>query len=136
MKELAMTPELYWMTATAVLTALLWMPYVLNLMAERRLMGALRNPSGEPMQAAWARRAKAAHTNAVENLAVFAPLAIAVSVLGVGTAATATASLVYFCARAAHYVIYTAGVPVLRTLTFTVGLVCQLVLAAALLGGA
>ena len=49
-------------------------------------------------------RAVRAHLNAVENLAVFAPLALAVHVTGAGTPLTAAASMTYFAARALHLI--------------------------------
>ena len=87
------------------------------------------------VRADWARRAAAAHTNAVENLVVFAPLAIAVHLLGVGSELTATAAA-YFFLRVAHYVVYMLAVPVLRTLLFAGGVACRVTLAVAVLGAA
>jgi uncharacterized MAPEG superfamily protein len=69
----------------------------------------------------------------VENLVVFAPLAIAVHVANLSTAATATAAMVYFYARLVHFIVFTAGIPGVRTLSFLVGCGCQVVLAIALL---
>ena len=42
------------------------------------------------------------------------------------------ACAVYFWARLAHLVVYTMGLPVFRTLAFTVGFVAQAVLALAI----
>jgi uncharacterized MAPEG superfamily protein len=39
---------------------------------------------------------------------------------------------VYFWARLAHYIIYTMGVPVLRTLTFVAAFAAQIVLVLAI----
>ena len=130
-----MTVELYWLILTSLMTALFWLPYILNRMMVRGLTGALANPSSDDKpQAAWAQRAMSAHRNAVENLVIFAPLVIATHVLGAGTALTSTMCMAYFCARLAHYVIYTAGIPVLRTLAFAVGFIAQVVLALNLMG--
>jgi len=70
----------------------------------------------------------------LENLAVFAPLALAVHLQGLGDATTAVATQGFVLARVAHAVIYTAGVPVLRTLAFLTGFGAQMVLAWRLLG--
>lgn len=130
-----LTAELYWLTLTALLTGLIWIPYVLNRMGEKGLWGTLDNPEpGDHARAPWAFRAERAHVNAVENLAVFAPLAIAVSVSGLGNGTTALAAAVFFWSRLAHLVVYMIGLPVLRTLAFVVGFVCQIVLALRLLG--
>jgi uncharacterized MAPEG superfamily protein len=75
-----------------------------------------------------------AHANAIENLAIFAPAVLALQALGTSTPATRLAVVVYFFARLAHYVVYTAGIPLGRTLTFTAGWLAQLVLIASCLG--
>lgn len=40
----------------------------------------------------------------------------------------------FFAARVAHAVIYTFGIPLLRTIAFFIGFVCQILLAGHLLG--
>jgi uncharacterized MAPEG superfamily protein len=53
-------------------------PYILDRVMVRGVMGAMANPSpSDKPQAAWAQRMMAAHTNAVENLVIFAPLVLA-----------------------------------------------------------
>lgn len=128
-------PELFWLTATIILTALLWVPYILQLIVQLGPVKAIWDPTGaHPHEAAWALRAKKAHYNAVENLVVFAPLAIMVDYLHLGTPATATACAAYFGLRLAHYIIYTLALPVIRTLVFLADFGCQMVLAFRLLG--
>jgi len=113
----------------------MWVPYIVNRILEMGLLPAVRTPRPEGRPGAdWAYRAERAHANAVENLVVFAPLAILVATLGRGTEATASAAQVFFLARAAHWIIYVAGVPFLRSVAFAVAFVCQMVLALALLG--
>ncbi|MBT5187249.1 MAG: MAPEG family protein [Kordiimonadaceae bacterium] len=130
-----MTEELYWLILTATMTALFWLPYILNRTLVRGIMGGMANPSPDDIpQSDWAIRAQAAHINAVENLVVFAPLVIAVEILSVGNSMTANACMVYFVARLGHYAVYTAGIPVVRTLTFAVGFMAQMALALHLLG--
>jgi uncharacterized MAPEG superfamily protein len=131
----ALSPELFWLTLSAAMTGLMWMPYVLNRMAEHGIWGALKNPEPDvAARAPWAIRAQAAHVNAVENLIVFAALALAVVVAGRANALTAQAATIYFAARVVHYLVYVAGVPVARTLAFAVGFAAQMVLALVLLG--
>src|SRR5262245_21340808 len=116
-----MSKELYWLTLTVLMTALFWVPYVLDRMAVRGLMGTLSAAipeTGQP-QSGWAQRAAAAHWNAVENLAVFAPAVLTAHVLGISTAATQFAVVLYFFSRLVHFVVYALGVPVARTLAFT-----------------
>lgn len=130
------TPEIYWLTLTILLTALLWVPYILQLIVQLGPIQAVWDPTGaHPHDAEWALRAKRAHYNAVENLAVFAPLVILAVLLEQTTAATTAAAMIYFFVRAGHYVIHVFAVPVVRTLAFIAGFVCQLVFAFAILGG-
>jgi uncharacterized MAPEG superfamily protein len=73
-----------------------------------------------------------AHTNAIENLVVFATLVLTLRALNISTAATVTACAVFFYARLAHAVVYTLGIPVLRTLAFAIGFAAQVVLVLAI----
>jgi uncharacterized MAPEG superfamily protein len=128
-----MTPELFWLTLTVILTGLLWVPYILNRVMVRGLGGSMANPSkGDKPHAAWATRLMFAHDNAVENLVVFAPLVLILAQIDYSTKWTVYASATYFWARVAHLLVYTLGLPVFRTLAFTVGFLAQAVLALAI----
>lgn len=132
-----MSPEIYWLTATALITAVMWAPYILNILKEMGILSALLQRNGDdPGEAAWARRAQRAHLNAIENLAVFAPLALAVHLVGAESEATATAAMAYFWLRLAAYIVHVAGIPIIRTLLFAGGVVCQFVLGFAVLAAA
>lgn len=132
---IAASPELFWLSLAAALAGLLWVPYILQLIVQLGPVKAVWDPTGaHPHDAAWALRAKRAHYNAVENLVVFAPLALMVHILGVGSEATALACAIYVVARLAHYVIYTLALPVVRTVAFLIGVACQAVLALRLFG--
>ncbi len=130
-----MSRELMWLTLTVILTGVMWIPYILDRVMVRGLMGAMANPSRhDKPQSAWAQRLYFAHTNAVENLVIFAPLVLILDAMGHSTMSTAIACAVYFWARLAHAIIYTLGVPVLRTLAFTVGFLAQVALVLAVFG--
>jgi uncharacterized MAPEG superfamily protein len=130
-----MSRELFWLTLTVILTGLLWVPYVLDRIMRRGLMGAMANPSpSDAPQSAWAQRLQAAHDNAVENLVIFAVLVLILNDMQHSTVSTAIACAVYFWARLAHAFVYLLGIPVLRTLAFTVGFLAQVVLAVAVFG--
>jgi uncharacterized MAPEG superfamily protein len=129
----SMTPELFWLSLTVILTGLLWVPYMLNRAMVRGLMGTMANPSrNDKPHAEWATRLMFAHDNAVENLVVFAPLVLILAELDYSTKWTVYACAVYFWSRVAHLVVYTLGLPVFRSLAFTVGFVAQAVLALAI----
>ena len=130
-----MTKELLWLTLTIILTGLMWVPYILDRVMVRGLMGAMANPSRkDKSQSEWAQRLYFAHTNAVENLIIFAPLVLILDAQGYSTQNTIIACAVYFWARLAHAVVYTMGVPILRTLAFTVGFLAQVALVFAVFG--
>jgi uncharacterized MAPEG superfamily protein len=128
-----MTRELFWLTLTVIFTGLLWVPYVLNRCQVRGLGGAMANPSrNDKPLADWANRLLFAHDNAVENLAVFAPLVLILNAIDYSSKWTVLACAVYFWSRVAHLIVYTLGVPVLRTLSFLIGFIAQAVLALAI----
>lgn len=130
-----MSFELRWLIYTVLLTSLLWVPYILNRIAVRGLLPAVGNPSRDDKpHSPWAERAMKAHVNAVENLVLFAPLALAVHVLGASTSTTRGAVVIYFLSRLAHYLIFVAGIPVLRTLSFAASIMAILALGLSLLG--
>ena len=130
-----MKTELVYLIWVTALTGVLWIPYILDRIMVRGLMGAMANPSrNDKPQSPWAQRLYFAHTNAVENLVIFAPLVLILDSQGHSTESTAIACAVYFWARLAHAIVYTMGVPVLRTLTFSVGFLAQVALALAVFG--
>ncbi|MCH7852912.1 MAG: MAPEG family protein [Proteobacteria bacterium] len=128
-----MTNELMSLTAVTVLTAVMWMPYVLNVIAVRGIKDAVGYPEDPEPMSGWASKMKAAHSNGVENLVVFAALVLIANAAGVSTAGTVMACQVYFWARVVHVLSYTFAVPWVRTLSFATGFGCQVVLALALL---
>lgn len=128
-----LTRELFWLTMTVILTGVLWLPYILNRIMVRGLGGAMANPSRtDRPHAEWANRMMFAHDNAVENLIIFAPLVLILNAIDYSSKWTVLACAVYFWSRLAHAIIYTLGVPVLRTLTFFAGFAAQVVLVLAI----
>jgi uncharacterized MAPEG superfamily protein len=128
------TTELYWLTLTALMTALFWLPYVLDRMVVTGLGATLAGsaPDGGALSA-WAQRAMRAHFNAIENLAIFAPIVLTAHLLGISNQATKAAVVIYFFARLVHFVVYSAGIPAARTLAFTVGWLAQIAIIASIL---
>jgi uncharacterized MAPEG superfamily protein len=124
--------SLQWLAASAVMTALFWVPYVLERMISLGLFGALKTvePEDELRQALWARRAKRAHYNAVENLVIIATLILVAQAMGKGEAATVvSAAQIYFWARLVHFPSLTLGLPFIRTLAYLAGFAAQLMVA-------
>jgi uncharacterized MAPEG superfamily protein len=114
-------PILYWTAAAALLIALMWVPYVLDRMIQRGLIGAMSNPDEDDAPpSAWGFRCQRAHIVAVESFTAFAPLALMAGLATEDKGGSGTAALIYLCGLAAHYIVYTLGVPVLRTVAFLV----------------
>ncbi len=118
-----MNNTLWWLAATLLMTVLLWLPYVLDRIAAQGVMGAMGYDPTLPPGSEWGHRAKQAHANAIENIAVFAPLVVVHHLANSGgeDPAVTTAVMIYFIARLLHYLVFAAKVPVLRTLTFFAG---------------
>ena len=97
-----MTPELNYLAMISTITALMWMPYVLNIISKNKLSD-------------------------VENLVVFATLVLIANALDISNNATTSAAATYFWARLVHAGAYTFGIPWVRTLAFVVawgGILC------------
>ncbi len=125
-----MPADIFWLTWTAIMTGLLFLPYVLNRIGIRGLFGTMANPRADDLpESAWAQRAQRAHANAVENLPVFVALVAAAHFADASNAMTALGAAIYFWARLAHYVIYTAGIPIARTLAFFLGFFGEVLIA-------
>ena len=119
-----MSTDLKYLAFTAILTASLWIPYVVSQVTTN---GGLKpanyiDPTPRPLPP-WGKRADRAYINAVENFAPFAALVIAIHLAGKADAMTAFWAMSFFWIRLAHAVIYLLGIPYVRTLLFTLGYV-------------
>lgn len=121
-----MTSELMSLTWVTTLTAVMWIPYILNLIAVRGLTDAVGYPVDPKPLSPWAAKAKAAHANAVENLVVFAALVLIANAAGISNDTTVLACQIYFWTRLVHFLSYTFAVPWVRTVSFAVGFGCQI----------
>ena len=133
-----MTGSATWLAASAAFTGLMWMPYLVDRIVRIGARRTLGNPAIGDVQALspWAQRALRAHQNAVENLVVFAALVAGAILAGRGEAPLVVAAArIYFFARVVHFVVYVAGVPLVRTVAFTVGFFAQATIALFVLFG-
>jgi uncharacterized MAPEG superfamily protein len=81
-----MSRELFWLTLTTAMTALFWVPYILDRIMVRGPAGAMANPSPrDKPQSAWAQRMMAAHTNAIDNLVIFGILVLTLQDLNISS---------------------------------------------------
>lgn len=126
-----MKPELFWLALTATMTALFWVPYVLNRAARLGLPATLATPgmAAAAPESEWAQRAKRAHANATENLVVFTALVAVAQLAGISNQMTVLGATLYFWGRLGHYLAYTFGIPYARTLLFTLAWVGEMIIA-------
>jgi uncharacterized MAPEG superfamily protein len=119
-----MSTDLKYLAFTAILTASLWIPYVV---AQVSTNGSLKpqnylDPTQRPLPL-WGKRADRTYINAVETFAPFAALVIAVHLAGKADVMTAFWATWFFWVRLAHAAVYLLGIPYVRTLLFTLGYV-------------
>ena len=130
-----MTTELYWLTLTALMTALFWVPYVLNRVAMTGLggtlaggapdsgsafdLGAARHQGALPMRWRISRSSRRSCSPRMCSAFRTAPPRPPSS------STSSPASL--------HFVVYTAAIPAARTLTFTAGWLAQVAIIASIL---
>jgi uncharacterized MAPEG superfamily protein len=76
-------------------------------------------------EAVWARRARRAHANLVENMVPFAALVLAAHVAGRSNAMTALGAQLFFWARLLYLPAYVIGLVPWRTLIFGVATLGQ-----------
>ncbi|WP_193162741.1 MAPEG family protein [Microbulbifer hainanensis] len=124
-----MNSELLYLTLVTAFTAVLWVPYILDRIAVWGLSDAVGYPANPKPQSPWAVRLIKAHSNAVENLVVFATLVLIAQFSGISNSTTVSACVVYFWSRVVHAIAYTFAIPWLRTLAFAVGFFAQVAIA-------
>jgi uncharacterized MAPEG superfamily protein len=122
-----MSVDLRYLAYTAMLTAALWIPYVVAQVATN---GFLRPPNYvDPTQRPlpfWGKRADRTYLNAVETFAPFAALVLIASVSGKANAMTAFWATCFFWIRLAHAAVYLLAIPYVRTVLFNLGFIAVL----------
>jgi uncharacterized MAPEG superfamily protein len=116
--------ELRYLAYTALLTAALWIPYIIVQVQTNGLLTPenYKDPAPRPVPL-WGMRANRAHQNAVEAFAPFAALVLIAHVAGKENGMTAFWAVSFFWLRLIHAVVYLAGAPFIRTLAFVLGFV-------------
>jgi uncharacterized MAPEG superfamily protein len=119
-----MSTDLKYLALTAILTASLWIPYVVCQVMTNGPLAPINyiDPAPRPLPP-WGKRADRTYINAVETFAPFAALVIAVHLAGKANAMSAFWAMAYFWLRLAHAAVYLLGIPYVRTLIFTLGYV-------------
>jgi len=117
-----MSPDLKYLALTAMLTASLWIPYIV---AQVTANGFQRpenyvDPTPRPVPL-WGKRADRVYMNAVETFAPFAALVLLIHVTGKANSLTALWTMSFFWLRVAHAIVYLAAIPYIRTVVFVLG---------------
>lgn len=81
----------------------------------------------------WNDRLNRALRNLIEAMAIYAPIAVSVSVLGAGNETSALGAKIFLGARLIHALVYTAGVPWVRTTAWFIGVIGILMVASSLI---
>jgi uncharacterized MAPEG superfamily protein len=117
-----MSTELKYLAFTAMLTAALWIPYIVCQVATNGFLAAENyvDPAPRPVPL-WGKRADRVYINAIETFAPFAALVILIHIAGKENPTTALLAMSFFWLRVAHAVVYWFGIPFIRTLVFTLG---------------
>ncbi len=117
-----MTPDLRYLTFTAMLTASLWIPYVVCQVLTNGFLAPSNYVDPEPRPLPlWGKRANRVLMNGVEVLGGFAALVFIAHIAGKANGMTAMWAAIFFWARAVHAVVYWFGIPYIRTIVFTLG---------------
>ena len=117
-----MTTDLYYLAYTAILTAALWIPYVVSQGVSNGMLTADNyvDPTPRPLPN-WGKRADRTYLNAVEVFGAFATLILIAHVTGKANETTALLAASFFWLRLAYSAVYLLGIPYLRTMLFALG---------------
>jgi len=119
-----MTTDLTYLAYTALLTAALWIPYVIaQVMTNGFLTPANYTDPTPRALPEWGNRANRTQMNAVEAFAPFATLVIIAHIAGKANAMVAFWAMAFFWLRLIHAIVYLAGIAYVRTVVFTLGFI-------------
>jgi len=125
------------LTMLALSVALLIVLVIIQAAAGTQAQGVMvmagpRDKLGEP--SVWQARTKRCVDNHREGLIMFAPLILIAASMGLSNAMTVWGAQLFFYSRAAHAVIYLAGLPIVRPIPWTIGMIGTVMVLLALFG--
>ena len=129
-----MTTEALMLAATGGLVLLLTVIQGTRNVLVLGLTTAAGNQHDIALWTGWNDRLNRAIRNLIEAIAIFAPIVIAVQISGLNNETTAMGAQIFVIARIAHAVVYTLGVPWVRTAAWFVGVVGIIMVGSPLLG--
>jgi uncharacterized MAPEG superfamily protein len=101
---MSMTPELKWLTYTALLVGSLWIPYIVGVNITDfpgKEQQFLRPPDHRQMLP-WVHRSFRAHQNLLEQFVPFAAIVLIAAVSHISTPVTIACSIIFFWLRVVH----------------------------------
>jgi uncharacterized MAPEG superfamily protein len=123
-----MTIELLTLVALALLCLLLPAVYGPARSRQVGMAGLLGNRDDLPPPEGLAGRGLRAHQNLIENLVPYAAVVLTAQALDISNGMTRVGAVVFLVARLVHAASYLAGVTILRTLAYGVGVVATLLI--------
>jgi uncharacterized MAPEG superfamily protein len=118
-----MTPDLKILVWTVVLTFAEILIAALAAQTQVGLPALAGNRNGLPPFSGIAGRAQRAYRNTLETLPLFIALILVAQIAGKTSATTLLGAELFFWGRLAHWLVYLAGVPWLRTIAWLVSVV-------------
>jgi uncharacterized MAPEG superfamily protein len=118
-----MKPELNLLVWAAVLTVVQVLVAVMGAFNQVGLMKLVGNREDMPKLTGWAGRAERAHLNMLQNLVLFAALVLVAVATGKTNEMTVLGAQLFLWGRVAYAIIYLAGLPWLRTLSWFVSVI-------------
>jgi len=124
-----MTQDLFYLSLLAGLGLVLWMPHVIAIVVSHGFHSpkAYREAKMQELPN-WGQRAKRVQMNYVENITPFAALIIVAHLTKTASETTALCAMLFFWIRIAYSVVFYLGLPYIRTVLFTAGIVVNAIL--------
>ena len=117
-----MSPDLQMLVWSAALALAQMLVAVLGAQSQVGLPRLAGNREDLPPLTGWADRARRAHLNMLESLAVFAIAVLVAEAAGRANETTALGATLFFWGRLAYAFVYVAGIPWLRTALWAVSI--------------
>ena len=117
-----MTPDLQMLVWSAALALVQMLIAAMGAQGQLGLPMLAGNREDLPRVSGWAGRAQRAHMNLLESLAVFAIVVLVAHAAGRLNETTSLGAHLFFWGRIAYALVYIAGIPWVRTLTWAVSI--------------
>ena len=129
-----MTTELLMLAATGGLLLLLTLIQGTRNVLALGLATAAGNQHDIAPWTGWNDRLNRAIRNLMEAIAIFVPVVVAVQIAGLNNETTAMGAQLFVIARIAHAIVYTLGIPWVRTAAWAAGVAGIVMVGSPLLG--